>query len=60
MSLLLALLLYLQCLVFSKLFITTTIAVLAPVSCYYMTPFNYGGNKTRDAGLIGTSKGYYF
>ena len=25
--------------------------VLMPVSCYYMTPFNYGGKKARDVGL---------
>ena len=25
--------------------------LLTPVSCYYMTPFNYDGKKTRDVGL---------
>ena len=24
---------------------------LTPVSCYYMTSFNYGGKKARDVGL---------
>ena len=24
--------------------------VLTPVSCYYMTSFNYGGKKARDVG----------
>ena len=37
---------------FSKLFLATTIMVLTPVSCYYMTSFNYGGKKARDVGLI--------
>ena len=27
-----------------------SITVLTPVSCYYMTSFNYGGKKARDAG----------
>ena len=36
---------------FSKLFLATTIMVLTPVSCYYMTSFNYGGKKARDVGL---------
>ena len=25
--------------------------MLTPVSCYYMTSFNYGGKKARDVGL---------
>ena len=25
--------------------------MLTPVSCYYMTSFNYGGKKVRDVGL---------
>ena len=25
--------------------------VMTPVSCYYMTAFNYGGKKARDVGL---------
>ena len=29
----------------------TTITVLTPVSCYYMTSFNYGRKKARDIGL---------
>ena len=36
---------------FSKLSLVTTIMVLTPVSCYYMTSFNYGGKKARDVGL---------
>ena len=36
---------------FPESFLATTITVLAPVSCYYMTSFNYGGIKTRDVGL---------
>ena len=24
---------------------------LTPISCYYMTSFNYGGKKARDVGL---------
>ena len=31
--------------------LATTITVLTPVSCCYMTSFNYGGKKTRDVGL---------
>ena len=34
-------------------FLATTITVLTPVSCYYMTSFNYGGKKERDVGLTG-------
>ena len=36
---------------FSKLSLGTTIMALTPVSCYYMTPFNYGRKKARDVGL---------
>ena len=36
---------------FSKLSLATAIMVLTPVSCYYMTSFNYGGKKARDVGL---------
>ena len=36
---------------FSKLSSATAIMVLTPVSCYYMTSFNYGGKKARDVGL---------
>ena len=36
---------------FSKLSLTTTIIVLTPASCNYITSFNYGGKKARDGGL---------
>ena len=36
---------------FSKLSLATAIMVLKPVSCYYMTSFNYGGMKASDVGL---------
>ena len=36
---------------FSKLSLATAIMALTPVSCYYMTSFNYGGKKSRDVGL---------
>ena len=36
---------------FSKLSLATAIMALTPVSCYYMTSFNYGGKKARDVGL---------
>ena len=36
---------------FSKLSLTTTIMVLTPASCNYITSFNYGGKKARDGGL---------
>ena len=36
---------------FSKLSLATAIMVLKPVSCYYMTSFDYGGKKARDVGL---------
>ena len=36
---------------FPKLPLATTIMTLTPVSCYYMTSFNYGGKKARDVGL---------
>ena len=36
---------------FSKLSLATTMMALTPVSCYYMTSFNYGGKKARDVGL---------
>ena len=35
----------------SKLSLATAIMALTPVSCYYMTSFNYGGKKARDVGL---------
>ena len=35
----------------SKLSLATAIMALTPVSCYYMTSFNYGGQKARDVGL---------
>ena len=35
---------------FSKLSLATTMMALTPVSCYYMTSFNYGGKKARDVG----------
>ena len=43
--------LYLQCCVFSELSLATTLTVLTPVSCFYMTSFNYGGKEARDVGL---------
>ena len=36
---------------FPELSIATTITVLMPISCYYVTSFNYGGKKARDVGL---------
>ena len=30
---------------------SATIMELTPVSCYYMSSFNYGGKRTRDVGL---------
>ena len=36
---------------FSKLSLLTAIMGLMPVSCYYMTSFNYGGKKARGVGL---------
>ena len=36
---------------FSKLSLATVNLALAPVSCYYMTSFNYGGKEARDVGL---------
>ena len=36
---------------FSKLSLVTAIRMLMPVSCYYMTSFNYGDKKARDVGL---------
>ena len=36
---------------FPEASLATTITVLMPVSCYYMTSFNYGGKKARDVGL---------
>ena len=36
---------------FSKLSLATAIMALTPVSCYYMTSFNYGGKEARDVGL---------
>ena len=44
-------LLYIWCPVFSELPIATTITLLTPVSCCYMTSFKYGGKKARDVGL---------
>ena len=35
----------------SKLSLATAIMALTPVSCYYVTSFNYGGKKARDVGL---------
>ena len=29
----------------------STVTVLTPVSCFYMTSFNYGAKKARDVGL---------
>ena len=37
---------------FSKLSLANAIMTLTPVSCYYMTLFNYSGKKARDVGLI--------
>ena len=36
---------------FSKLSLATAITALTPVSCYYMTSFNYGGKEARNVGL---------
>ena len=36
---------------FSKLSLAAAIMALTPVSCYYMTSFNYCGKKARDVGL---------
>ena len=36
---------------FSKLSFAAAIMALTLVSCYYMTLFNYGGQKERDVGL---------
>ena len=36
---------------FSELSLATAIMVLTPVSCYYMSSFNYGSKRTRDVGL---------
>ena len=36
---------------FRESFLATTIKVLTPVSCYYMTSFDYGGKRARDVGL---------
>ena len=36
---------------FPESFLVTTITVLTPVSCYYMTSLNYGGKKARDVGF---------
>ena len=36
---------------FSRLSLATTIMALTPVSCYYMTSFNYDGKEARDVGL---------
>ena len=36
---------------FSKLSLANAIMALVPVSCYYMTSFNYAGKKARDVGL---------
>ena len=36
---------------FSKLSLPTATMTLMPVSCYYITPFNYGGKKARNVGL---------
>ena len=36
--------------VFSELSLATTSTVVKPVSCYYITSFNYGGKKARDVG----------
>ena len=35
----------------SKLSLATTIMALTPVSCYYLTSFNYGGKEAKDVGL---------
>ena len=37
--------------VFPESFLATTIMVFTPVSCYYMTSFNYDGKKAGDVGL---------
>ena len=36
---------------FSKSFLATAIMSVTPVSCYWMTSFNYGGKEATDAGL---------
>ena len=36
---------------FSESYLATTITVLTPDSCFYMTSFDYGGKKTRDIDL---------
>ena len=36
---------------FSKLSLATAIMALTPVSCHYMTSFNFGGKEARDVGL---------
>ena len=36
---------------FFKLSLANAIMALTPVSCYYMTSFNYGGKEARDVGL---------
>ena len=35
----------------SKLSLATTITAFTPVSCYYMSSFNYGGKNARYVGL---------
>ena len=37
--------------IFFKLCLATTIAVLKPASCDHVTSFNYNGKKTRNVGL---------
>ena len=36
---------------FYELSLVATITVSTPVSCYYVTSFNYGGKKARNIGL---------
>ena len=36
---------------FSKLSLATAMMALTPISCYYMTSFNYGGKKGKDVSL---------
>ena len=36
---------------FPELSLATTITMLMPISCYYVTSFNYGGKKARDVSL---------
>ena len=36
---------------FPESLLGTTMTMLTPVLCYYMTSFNYGGKKARDVGL---------